>query len=60
MTATPSGGKKESLAGNTGAVLLVKALTVVSIDGVELGVGDSDQVDQLFPNPRAKTSARVV
>ena len=45
VTATPSGANKESLAGNSGAVLLVKALTAVSIDGVELGVGDSDQVD---------------
>ena len=44
VTATPVGGNKDVLAGNSGAVLLVKALTQVSIDAVELGVADSDQV----------------
>lgn len=44
VTATPTTGNKDALAGNTGAVLLVKALTAVNVDGAELGVGDSDQV----------------
>jgi hypothetical protein len=44
VTATPLAGNKDALAGNSGAVLLVKALTQVSVDNVELGVADSDQV----------------
>jgi hypothetical protein len=45
VTATPTAGNKEVLAGNSGAVLLVKALAQISVDAVELGVADSDQVD---------------
>lgn len=43
VTASPVGGNKDALAGNSGAVLLVKALTQVNVDNVELGVADSDQ-----------------
>ena len=48
MTASPVGGNKDALAGNSGAVLLVKALTQVTVDNVELGVADSDQVKRTF------------
>lgn len=41
LTATPQ-EKDERLTGNTNAVLLVKALTTVSIENVELGIVDAD------------------
>ena len=44
VTATPTAGNKDILAGNSGAVLLVKALAQISVEAVELGVADSDQV----------------
>lgn len=46
MTATPSGKSKDTLIGNSGAILIVKALTSISVEAVELGVGDSDQVNE--------------
>ena len=48
VTASPVGGNKDALAGNSGAGLLVKALTQVTVDNVELGVADSDQVKKRF------------
>lgn len=33
----------ERLVGNSGAMLKVKALSSISIDDVELGIGDADQ-----------------
>ena len=33
----------ERLVGNSGAMLKVKALSLISIDDVELGIGDADQ-----------------
>lgn len=42
LTATPSKADNR-LVGNAGALLLVKALSSVAVEGVEIGVGDADQ-----------------
>lgn len=43
VTANPAGKANAKLVGNEAAVLLVKVLGSVSVDSVEIGVGDADQ-----------------